>query len=75
MGLESSGTRCEQMAQHILVYGRPLSVEEIVAKIEAVDLAAVRRVAARLGTSHPTLASLGPVAQVEDFARVAARLG
>ena len=75
MGLESTGTRCEQMAQHILVYGRPLSVEEIVAKIEAVDLAAVRRVAARIAASHPTLASLGPVARVEDFARVAARLG
>jgi len=75
MGLESTGTRCEQMAQHILVYGRPLSVEEIVAKIEAADLAAVRRVATRLANGHPTLASLGPVAQVEDFARVAARLG
>jgi predicted Zn-dependent peptidase len=75
MGLESTGTRCEQMAQHILVYGRPLTVEEIVAKIEAVDLAAVRRVAARLANGHPTLASLGPVAQVEDFARLAARLG
>ncbi len=75
MGLESTGTRCEQMAQHILVYGRPLSIEEIVAKIDAVDLAAVRRVAARLGTGRPTLASLGPVAQVEDFERVAARLG
>ena len=75
MGLESTGTRCEQMAQHILVYGRPLPVEEIVAKIEAVDLAAVRRVAARIAAGHPTLASLGPVARVEDFARVAARLG
>ena len=75
MGLESTGTRCEQMAQHILVYGRPLPVEEIVAKIEAADLAAVRRVAERIANGHPTLASLGPVAQVEDFARVAARLG
>jgi len=75
MGLESTGTRCEQMAQHILIYGRPLPVEEIVAKIDAVDLATVRRVAARLANGHPTLASLGPVAQVEDFARVAARLG
>ena len=74
MGLESTGTRCEQMAQHILVYGRPLTVEEIVAKIEAVDLTAVRRVAARLATGRPTLASLGPVARVEEFARVAARL-
>ena len=75
MGLESTGTRCEQMAQHILIYGRPLPVEEVVAKIEAADLAAVRRVAERLAGGHPTLASLGPIAQVEDFARVAARLG
>jgi predicted Zn-dependent peptidase len=75
MGLENTGTRCEQLAQHILVYGRPLPVEEIVAKIEAADLAAVRRVAERFANGHPTLASLGPIAQVEDFARVAARLG
>ena len=75
MGLENTGTRCEQLAQHILIYGRPLPVEEIVAKIEAADLAAVRRVAERFTNGHPTLASLGPIAQVEDFARVAARLG
>ncbi len=75
MGRESTGTRCEQMAQHILVYGRTLPVEEIVAKIEAVDLDAVRRLAQRLASGHPTLASLGPVAKVEDFASVAARLG
>ena len=49
MSLEHSGARCEQLAQQILIYGRPLTVEEIVGRIEAVDIAGVRRVAARFG--------------------------
>ena len=75
MGLESTGTRCEQLAQQILVYGRPLPVAEIVGRIEAVDLSGVQRVARHLAGSPPTFASLGPVGRVEAFDRVAARLG
>lgn len=75
MSLESTGARCEQVAQQILTYGRPLGIPEIVAKIEAVDAAAVRRYAGRLAAGQPTLASLGPVGKVEPFERVAARFG
>ncbi len=75
MSLESTGSRCEQLAQQVLTYGRPLGVPEIVAKIEAVDVQAVRRYAERLATSRPTLASVGPVGKVERFDRVAARFG
>jgi predicted Zn-dependent peptidase len=75
MGLESSGSRSEQLAQQILTYGRPLSVPEIVAKIDAVDTAAVRDFARRLAAGRPTLASLGPVGKVEPYERVAARFG
>ncbi len=75
MGLENTGTRCEQLAQQILVYGRPLPVEEIVGRIEAVEAGGVRRIAERLASSRLTLASLGPVGRVEAFDRVAARFG
>ncbi|RMD64343.1 MAG: insulinase family protein [Alphaproteobacteria bacterium] len=75
MSLESMSSRCEQLAQQILGFGRPLPVPEIVARIEAVDGAAVRRFAARLLASRPTLASLGPIARVESLDQVAARLG
>ncbi len=75
MGLENTGTRCEQLAQQILVYGRPLPVEEIVGRIEAVEAGGVRRMAERLASSRLTLASLGPVGRVEAFDRVAARFG
>ncbi len=72
MGRESTGARCEQLAQQLLIYGRPLPVEEIVAKIEAIDVAAVRDLAARLAAGTPTLASLGPLngaRPFEDLAR------
>ena len=75
MSLESTGARCEHLAQQIMIYGRPLEVREIVERIEAVDVAAVRRFAARLAASRLTLASLGPIGRVEAFDRVAARLG
>ena len=72
MGRESTGARCEQLAQQLLIYGRPLPVEEIVAEIDAIDVAAVRELAARLAAGRPTLASLGPLngaRPFEDLAR------
>ena len=75
MSLESTGARCEQLAQQILTFGRPLGVPEIVAKIEAVQAADVCAFAARLASGQPTLASLGPVDKVERLDRVAARFG
>ena len=38
MALESSGARAEQIARQMMVYGRPLPLPEIVAKIEAVTV-------------------------------------
>lgn len=61
MALESTSARCERLGQHMLVYGRPLSVEEMVGRIEAVDREAIGRVAGRLTASRPTFAALGPV--------------
>ncbi|MDJ0947133.1 MAG: pitrilysin family protein [Kiloniellales bacterium] len=72
MGRESTGARCEQLAQQLLIYGRPLPVAEIVAKIDAIDVSAVRELAARLAAGSPTLASLGPLngaRPFEDLAR------
>jgi predicted Zn-dependent peptidase len=38
MALESSGARAEQLARQMLAYGRPLTIEEIVAKVDAVTV-------------------------------------
>lgn len=75
MALESSMSRCEQLGQQLLVYGRPVPVEEIVGRIAAVDLEAVIRAARRLRQSRPTLAALGPTRGLESYDRIVARLG
>jgi predicted Zn-dependent peptidase len=61
MGRESTGARAEQLAQQLMIFGRPLPVAEIVAELEAVDRARLMRVAERLTSSAPAFAALGPV--------------
>jgi predicted Zn-dependent peptidase len=74
MSLESTMSRCEQLGQQMLIFGRPLSTEEVVARINEVDADAVRRVATRLLASKPTVTALGPLNGLEDYDRIAARL-
>ena len=75
MSLESTYSRCEQLARQLLIFGRPLEISEIVGKIDAVDAEAVRRVMKRILKSRPTLSALGPVAGLESFDQIAARFG
>ena len=70
MSLESTGSRCEQLARQYHVFGRIVPIEETVAKIDAVREADITRVAARIFAGTPTLAALGPIAQVPDMTRI-----
>ena len=45
MALESCSSRAEQLARHVLAYGRPLTVEELVARIDAVSVELTRNAA------------------------------
>ena len=53
MALESSGARAEQLARHMLVYGRPMPLEEIVGKIEAVTVESARAAGRALIAQRP----------------------
>lgn len=73
--LESSGARAEQLARQILGFDRIIPVEEIVAKVEAVDVTAVRAAARDLlAGGRPVLAAIGPGRGLEPAARVVERL-
>jgi predicted Zn-dependent peptidase len=74
MALESTSARCEQVAQHLLVYGRVLPVEEIVARVEAVEPADVGRAARRIFGTPPTLAAVGPLHRLESLDAIDRRL-
>jgi len=75
MSRESSLSRCEHLAQQLLVYGRPLSLEEIVERIEAVDCAGLGRVIERMRGARPSLAVIGPAAGVDSLDTLRDRLG
>ena len=74
MSLESTMTRVEQQAGHMLVHGTPFDPAELVRKIDAVDQDGVKRVAHRILSGKPTIAALGPIGALEPYARVAERL-
>jgi predicted Zn-dependent peptidase len=74
MSLESTGSRCEQLARQLQVFGRVVPIEETVAKINAVTTADVCRAAARLFRARPTLAVLGPAERVPPLADIVEKL-
>ena len=75
MSLESSFARCETLARQMLIYGRPKTIEEMVAEIDSVDGAAVRGCMARLlDATAPTVTALGPLGSLPEYPAVAGRL-
>ncbi|MDP6515578.1 MAG: pitrilysin family protein [Alphaproteobacteria bacterium] len=76
MSLESSSARCEQLARQLLIFGRHIPTAEIVERIDGVDAARITGVQQRLlGGAKPSLAAIGPVASLPDFAAIAGRFG
>ncbi|GAB6853777.1 M16 family metallopeptidase [Asaia astilbis] len=74
MSLESTGSRCEQIARQMQLFGRIIDTSETVAKIEAVDEAAMIRAAETLFRARPTLATIGPVGSIPSFDAISQRL-
>ena len=74
MSLESTGSRCEQLARQLQVFGRVIPTAETVGKLAAVTVADVERAAARHCRAVPTLAVLGPAERVPGIAAVAEAL-
>jgi predicted Zn-dependent peptidase len=60
MALESCSSRAEQLARHILAYGRPLTVDELIQRIEEVSIKSTRDAGhALLNRSRPAVVALG----------------
>ncbi len=76
MGLERPGQRAEQIAGHMFSHGRVLSIEELTARLDAVDAAAVRRFGARvMAAADPAIAAIGPIGKLESHDTFARRFG
>ena len=72
--LEQPGARAQQLARQLFAYGRTLTLEETIARIEAIDTAAARRSGAAMLASAPTVAAIGRISKVFAVEKVARRL-
>ncbi len=65
MGLESCSAVCEDLARQLLCFNRRVPTEEVVAKIDAVDGGAIKRLGRDLLAGKGlTLAAVGPLEQL-----------
>jgi predicted Zn-dependent peptidase len=72
MALESSEARVGQLARQMLAYGRPIPLDEIVAKVDAVTVESARAAGRMLvRRSPPAIAALGPGAGLASTAAIA----
>jgi predicted Zn-dependent peptidase len=75
MALESSGDRVGQLARQMLTYGRPIAIEELVAKVEAVTVESARAAGrGLLARGKPATAVLGLGSGLESAAAIAETL-
>jgi len=72
--LEQPGARAQQLARQLFAYQRTLTLEEAIARIEAVDARAARAAGAAMLKSAPTVAAIGRIGKVWPAEKVARRL-
>lgn len=64
MALERTSVRCEQLAQHMLIYKRPIPYQEIIDKIHAVTRDDLVSLCNSLQDRRVTCASIGPCSSI-----------
>ncbi len=75
MALESSSARTEQLARQIFAWGRPIPLDELVERIEAVTPESARAAGrALISRGRPAIAALGPGPGLESAATIAESL-
>ncbi|MEM8687113.1 MAG: pitrilysin family protein [Pseudomonadota bacterium] len=74
MSLESSSARANQIARQLLLYNRVVSPEEIIEKIDAVDVAAISDLGSRLfERTRPALGAVGDLSGLAPYDQIAAQ--
>ena len=74
MARESMMSRADQNAKAMLIHGKLRIVDDIIARINEVDIDGLENVAHKIFASAPTLAALGPLNKLESFDKIKERL-
>lgn len=73
LSLDSTTAICEDIGRQVLIYGRRMSLPEIHAQIDAIDLKTVKRVASKyLYDRCPAVVGMGAIGSLPDYNRIRA---
>jgi predicted Zn-dependent peptidase len=72
--LEQPAARVHQLSRQMQVYGRPLSFDEMLARVDAITVEEVRKTGAAMLRSPPAVAAIGAVGKVPGQAKIAGAL-
>lgn len=67
MSHESPASRASQIARQMLLFGRPVTTEELVDRLSKLTVERLTDLSSRLFSTRPTLAAIGPVSPLPAF--------
>lgn len=74
MGRESMLSRANRQAKFMVNYNAEFSLDDLLAKIDAVSIDDIQNMAQKILSGTPTLAALGPLQNLESYDKIKARL-
>jgi len=75
LSAESPASRAGQIARQILLYGRPIPMDELMDRLAALTPPRLADLAQRLFATTPTVAAIGPIGRLAAYGDIAASLG
>ena len=74
MGRESMSTRADQNAKHLLYHNRVLDTDDLRRRIDQISIKGVTDLATSTFSGVPTIAAIGPLAQLPSYADIQQKL-
>ncbi|WP_157014993.1 M16 family metallopeptidase [Mesorhizobium xinjiangense] len=71
---ESPASRAAQIARQMLLFGRPVTNDELMDRLSGVNVERLTDLSARLFSTRPTVAAIGPVGTLASFEGIASAL-
>jgi predicted Zn-dependent peptidase len=67
MSSESAASRASQIARQMMLFGRPISKEELMDRLSGITIERLTDLSTRLFSTRPTIAAVGPVGTLAPF--------
>ncbi|HEV7416519.1 MAG TPA: pitrilysin family protein, partial [Tianweitania sediminis] len=75
MSRESAASRASQIARQLLLYGRPIPMEELIDRLAALTVDRLADLSHRMFSGVPTVTAVGPVSPLASYDSISQRLG